>query len=199
MGWTNSDYSYLHHIAGSCHTPEEAHRVLSESLSSRRMAIREYEHAKREREVKKAKLERKMNGSIDDLERQAIALKIEKINLHAVVEEQDYAFAKHEVEWLQQLLETLETHCNWVQLGVTKEVGYQLAQQEERYHVLVERATLGLLSVGCIDSETWREVKSHPQRELLGSTLHQLIHKAKEGTLLLSERTVYALLTEHTT
>jgi len=194
MGWTNSDYSYIYHLAGSCQTPEEAHRVLSESLSTRKMAIREYTQAIARRKVDKAILQRKIDASQDDLEKESLALDIEKLNVHEETESADYEYALHEVEFLAETLSRLEPHCNWSSGKLTRQEGYQLAQQEERRLILLERAKLSLLSVGNIDTETLREVKSHPEMKSLEQAFVAMVRQAKSGELSLGHNAPVFLL-----
>ncbi len=197
MGWLNSDYAYARLIAGTCHTPEEAHRVLTESLESRKMAIRECELGTRRRDNKLKKLERKLAGCKDELQREEIALKLEKLNIHDSVERTNYAYAVHEVETLTELLARLEPHCNWKNdPSISREEGYQLAQRNERKLVLLERANVGLLSTGAIDSETLREARSHPDAEELEASFVALFASMREGTLRLTSLHPTALLLE---
>jgi hypothetical protein len=186
MSWQNSNYGLLYHLAGSKHTPEEAYRALSENLSSRQMATHEYNHAKKERALKKAKLQRKIDNTLDDIDKQLLILKMEKIGIHQDIEEKDYNYALGEIDFITKLMNILEPNCNWADGSISMEQGFQLAQQEERKQILLERAQLSLLSVGNIDQETLREVKSHPEGQALQNAFVQMVLDAKNGKLPLT-------------
>jgi len=187
MGWTNSDYSYAYHIAGGCQTPEEAHRVLSECRNARLMAIREFKLAMRKREVDRAKLEREIEECADDLDKEGLRIDLEKLGVHEeAVEKPDYAYAVHEVEMLDALLAHLSPHCNWADGTMTMQEGYQQAQQRERYSLLLERARVGIISQGGIDSETIREMRSHPDALALEAASVAMVAARNEGTLRLA-------------
>lgn len=197
MTWENSDYAYAHHLAGSCHTPEEAHRVLTESLNRRCMAVNEYELGMRRRKIDRAKLERRLEACADDLERQEIMLDIEKLSLHSEVVDADYEYALHEIETLRELLARLEPHCMWTDGKMSRQEGYQLAQQEERKLILLERTRLGLLSQGMIDTETLREMRSHPEAAALEAEAVAMVSRVKDGTLRLANRKSVLMLEEN--
>lgn len=196
MGWKNSNYGYIYHLVASCHTPEEAHRVLSETIGTVKMAIREYQHAIATRAVQKEKLRRSMDNSEDHLEKAELALEIEKLNIHEEIESADYAMAKQEVEFVSDALSRLEPHCNWTKLGISREEGYQLAQQEERRLVLLERARIGLLSQGVVDSETMRETGTHPQGTKIWEEIQSMMRLRQFGTLNLLPTSPVFLLKE---
>jgi hypothetical protein len=194
MAWTNSDYGYIYHLAGNCHTPEEAHRVLTESISTRKMAIREYEHALKRRKIDEAKLQKQLDNSTDELDKEGLLLDIEKLNIHNVVEQIDYEYALHEVEFITTALNVLEPHCNWFSGAISQKEGYQLVQQEERRLILLERANLGLLSCGTIDSETLREVKTHPEMKRLEADFMAMLEDKKNDKLRLMHNKPMLLL-----
>ena len=131
-------------------------------------------------------MEKKIAGCEDELDIEGYLLDIEKINIHKEVEEGDYELAKSEVEFLTILLDKLEVNCNWNFNDITREQGYQLAQQEERKLILLERVRIGLLSTGVIDSETLREVKSHPEMASIEKDIMAMVGEAKEGKLRLT-------------
>jgi len=198
MTWTNSDHNYLYGSVGSCHTPEEAHRVLFERhLQPLKMAIRECEHKRKEREVDRAILRRKIEKCEDDLERAKLQLELEKIGIHIVVEDESYAYALHEVQFVEALIARIEPHCMWHRAEMTVQEGYQLAQQEERRLLLLERARIGLMSHNSVDPETFREVLAHPQApEIMGEIQHMQL-TGKDKGILLTPNKVLALLGAH--
>jgi len=162
MSYTNSNYTYIYHIAGSCQTPEESVRVLEECLIARKMAVREYEHALKVKENDIAILENKIFELKDSLQIKKVELEIEKINIHSSVDNKNYEYALEEIRFINECLKKLEPFCMWYDGSMTKEDGFQLAQREERKFLLLERAEISLLTNGRVDSETLREIKSHP-------------------------------------
>jgi hypothetical protein len=200
MTWNNSDHGYLYGSVGSCHTPEEAHRVLFERhLQPLKMAIRECEHIRKEREVDRAILQRKIDKCEDELDRAKLKLELEKIGIHIVVEDESYAYALHEVQFVEALIARIDPHCMWHNVeGMSVQTGYQLAQQEERRLLLLERAQIGLMSHGNVDSETFREILVHPQApEIMGQIQHMRLTGKDSGILLTPNKVIMLLLPEH--
>ena len=171
--------------------------MLSESLSTRRMAVREYELGLERRRVGRAILERQISTCADELKREGLLLDIEKLTLHAEVQQADYDYALHEIETLRNLLARLEPHCMWAMAKLTRQEGYQLAQREERRQVLLERARLSLLSQGMLDTETLREMRSHPDALALESSTIAMVEAMKTGTLRLADRKPLLMLEEN--
>jgi len=195
MTWNNSDHNYLYGSVGSCHTPEEAHRVLSERhLQPLKAAIRECEHGRKEREIERAILQRDIAKCDDDLDRAKLQLALEKVGIHEAIENESYAYALHEVEFVQALIARIEPHCMWHRAEMSVEEGYQLAQQEERRLLLLQRARIGLLATGGIDSETLREAMSHPQMQQLESDMQVMLDQARHGHLRMVHPAPMALL-----
>ena len=196
MSYTNSNYSYVYHIAGSCQTPEESVRVLEECLNARKMSVSEYEHALKVRENDIAILKDKIIKLEDSLQITKVELEIEKINIHSSVEKKNYEYALEEIRFINECLKKLEPFCMWYDGSMTKEDGFQLAQREERKFLLIERAQISLLANGRVDSETLREIKSHPDSTLIDSTILYMIDSLRSGTLQLSNRKPLLLLSE---
>jgi len=196
MSYTNSNYTYIYHIAGSCQTPEESVRVLEECLIARKMAVREYEHALKVKENDIAILENKIFELKDSLQIKKVELEIEKINIHSSVDNKNYEYALEEIRFINECLKKLEPFCMWYDGSMTKEDGFQLAQREERKFLLLERAEISLLTNGRVDSETLREIKSHPDSKLIDSTILSMIDSLRSGTLQLSSRKPLLLLSE---
>ncbi len=171
--------------------------MLSESLSTRRMSVREYELGLERRRIDRAKLERQLGACTDEIDRESLNLDAEKLSMHAEVGQADYEYALHEIETLRDLLARLEPHCMWATAKLTRQEGYQLAQREERRQVLLERARLSLLSQGMLDTETLREMRSHPDALALESSTIAMVEAMKTGTLRLADRQPLLMLEEN--
>lgn len=160
--WRNSIFQITHFLAGKCHTPDEAYRVLCQLHEERDLAVKNAEATELKQQAKRIRAERDLNS-----EDEAVVL-----DARAIIKEME-AFenqtasclidAKYERDFIEKLISKIEPYRIFAYLPPHE--AHQAAQWEEWKLELIWRAENYLLTSGSIPPDHFETMRLHPAFE----------------------------------
>lgn len=183
--WRNSNFQTEFFIAGQCHTPDEAYRVLRQQKEERDVAIAAAKATCLRNEAKIIRAKETINDSsrsaADILEAKADLAEIE-----AYAEQSSLALAAamREVEHINRLLENLAPLRKYSHLADAE--SDQACQREEWALKLAHRARVMLFTQGSIPSDHFEVMISHPDfKSVIAPQIKIMLDAAASGKLTL--------------
>jgi hypothetical protein len=163
MHWKNSCFQIQYFLAGKCHTPDEAYRVLCEAYEDRDIAIKLAEASKLRQKAKKLNISQVLLRTVSEsrkLEAQAELIEMQALEAqgNAVI-----ATAIQERDFIKQLIDKIQPFRKYKDIADTE--AHQLAQQDEWKEELLWRAENFLVSQGTIPSDHIATMRMHPEWE----------------------------------
>ena len=164
MHWKNSDFGIAYFIAGNCHTPDEANRILKQIREDRVIALKSAESGYKKQQAKIIRANRVINN-LDSDECDVLDAEADILELKAFEEQQMkcYKAALHEVEFIDACIAKIEPLRKYKDLP--DDMACQAAQHEEWKYELIERAKDYLLTTGTIPPDHYRTMRNHPEYE----------------------------------
>jgi hypothetical protein len=178
MYWNNSDFQLEHFIAGKCHTPDEAYRILFLQREERELALGTARACAKRELAKKLKAERDLESTDPLIQLEAEASLIE-LDIYQGINQRAIEGAEHELGTLQRLMDRLEPLRKYAHLSVHEAA--QAAQREEWFLTLVHRAENYLISGGAVPPDELATMRAHPDFNLLVERIGQITEAIRSG------------------
>ena len=179
--WKNSNFQNEFFIAGQCHTPDEAYRVLRQQREDREVALLSAKsvYLRNEAKISRAKMALEIGDIPTRLEAQA---DIAEIEAYAKQSKATYDAAVREVEHIDRLIKKINPLRKYSHL--TDEEADQACQREEWALRLAHRARLFMFSNGCIPNDHLEVMLSHPDfKSVIAPAIQEIAEAMKSGSL----------------
>ena len=181
MHWKNSNFQIKHFIAGKCHTPDEAYRMLLQQHEDRDIAIRNNRAAVLRSEAKMAKARHVLQDeAAEEWERKEAEADIAEIEANLPQGEAVLDQAMKERDYIKSLMDEILPQC--VYFGHLEDhEAAQACQQEEWKLELMWRAENFLGSQGMIPHDHLATMRMHPEWAALSGHVQHLLELHQNG------------------
>lgn len=166
MNWQNSNFQIAYFLAGKCHTPDEAYRVLKSQLADREQAIAQAHRNK------VLALYDKNRNDLDAIDRTTLDC---------------FEQALREADFIRLCLAKIEPFRKYAHLPDFE--AHQAAQLDEWELEFIFRAENYIACEGRIPAEQLAAMRLHPRfKTSIAPVLQQLTNDARSGQLPLSDK-----------
>jgi hypothetical protein len=159
MNWRNSNFQILYFIVGSCHTFDEAYRILRQLQEEREQALGASKVSKIKEKIKILNAKRKLESGDETLRLEGEAELLE-IEVSKKVVERCIKAAEQELDFINKLIDIIQPYRKYK--DYPDEEAHQLCQREEWKLNLIEKARVMLLTSGTISYDHFLTMMRHP-------------------------------------
>lgn len=159
MNWRNSNFQILYFIVGSCHTFDEAYRMLRQLQEEREQALGASKVSEIKEKIKILNAKRKLESGDETLRLEGEAELLE-IEVSKKVVERCIKAAEQELDFINKLIDIIQPYRKYK--DYPDEEAHQLCQREEWKLRLIERARAMIASSGTIPYDHLITMMNHP-------------------------------------
>jgi hypothetical protein len=179
--WRNSVFQIVHFLAGKCHTPDEAYRVLCQLHEERDISLKNAEATVLRQKAKRIRAERELESE-DEVIRLEAQATIKEMEAFEDQSEACVMEAAYERDFIEKLIAKIEPHRVFAHLPTHE--AHQAAQYEEWKLELIWRAENYLLTSGMIPPDHFETMRLHPAfEESILPAIQILVDQRQKGEI----------------